>query len=184
MEYSKIRELCTSRGISIPQLAEKIGVSKGLYTAIKNETLTVSTLEKIAEALEVPVCTFFESGYSKVSIPIKTLESIISTARNATSLIRNDGDDFSDLQNSIAKAIIAYLETKVNLGKTNNELVETLMSDQKFLELENLLKQSANKLDQMRLVRDELKSIEDSLRIHDNVLRGLIPSGLLLELFE
>lgn len=184
MEYSKIRELCTSKGISIPQLAEKIGVSKGLYTAIKNETLTVSTLEKIAEALEVPVCTFFESGYRKVSIPINNLESIINTARNATSLIRTDGDDFSDLQNSIAKAVIAYLETVVNLSKKNKGLIETLISDQKFIELENLLKHSVNKLDQMKIVRDELKSIDDSLRAHENDLRNLIPSGIMLGLFE
>lgn len=63
MNYSLLQELLFERRMSIPLLADKIGMSKrGLYASIENRTLTVVTLEKIAEALDVRVTTFFEDG--------------------------------------------------------------------------------------------------------------------------
>lgn len=60
LNYNKINELLTIRGMSKPQLAEKIGMSKaGIYLAIDKKRLSVDILEKIAEALEVPVNVFF-----------------------------------------------------------------------------------------------------------------------------
>jgi transcriptional regulator with XRE-family HTH domain len=62
MNYNKIKELSTEKKINFSQLSEKIGMSRrGLYAAIENETLTIRTLEKIAEVLEVPLMAFFES---------------------------------------------------------------------------------------------------------------------------
>lgn len=60
MIADKIKEICSEKRMTIPQLAEKIGMSKGFYTTLKNNTLRVDTLLKIAEVLEVPVSTFFE----------------------------------------------------------------------------------------------------------------------------
>lgn len=60
MNYNRLKDLLSEKKITIPQLAGRIGMSKGgLYTAISNQTLTVITLEKIAEALDVPVPYFF-----------------------------------------------------------------------------------------------------------------------------
>ena len=68
MDFDKIKSLCLNKRITIPELSEKIGMSRaGLYTTIKNQTITVTTLEKIAEALEVPVSVFFESGSNQES---------------------------------------------------------------------------------------------------------------------
>lgn len=61
MNYSKIKEILTSKGISLPQLADKIGMSKaGIYLAIDKKRLSIDTLEKIAEVLDVPVTIFFD----------------------------------------------------------------------------------------------------------------------------
>ena len=61
MNYNKITEVLASNHLSVPQLALKIGMSKrGLYMGIKENSLRIDTLEKIAEALDVPVTVFFD----------------------------------------------------------------------------------------------------------------------------
>jgi transcriptional regulator with XRE-family HTH domain len=63
MKYSFLKELLEEKRINIPALANEIGMSKaGLYQAIDKERLTVDTLEKIANALSVPVSVFFTNG--------------------------------------------------------------------------------------------------------------------------
>lgn len=60
MNYNKITELAADKRISIPQIADKIGMSKrGLYAGLKENSLRVDTLEKIAGVFEVPVSIFF-----------------------------------------------------------------------------------------------------------------------------
>lgn len=53
MLADKIRDLCYEKRMTIPQLAEKIGMSNSFYTTLKNGTLKLSTLQKIADVLEV-----------------------------------------------------------------------------------------------------------------------------------
>jgi len=54
--------------MSVPQLAENIGMTKGgLYAAIENNTLSVKTLEKIAEVFNVPITSFFEDDSNELS---------------------------------------------------------------------------------------------------------------------
>ncbi len=60
MNTNKINELCSERGITLLQLSKKIGMSNSFYTTLKSGSLKVETLEKIAEALEVPVTVFFD----------------------------------------------------------------------------------------------------------------------------
>ena len=80
MDSEKIKELCVKRGINIPILSERVGMSRaGLYTAIKNETLTVAVLEKIAEQLEVPITEFFGGGDSKQVTELNRKFYIIET---------------------------------------------------------------------------------------------------------
>ncbi len=61
MDYSKIQELLSKKNMSIKDLSEKTTFSRaGLYLAIKEERITVKTLEEIALALDVPISVFFE----------------------------------------------------------------------------------------------------------------------------
>ncbi len=68
MKYHKIKDLSSEKNISLKHLAVKIGLSEqGLHSSIRNETLKIDTLEKIASALGVSVCDFFD-----IEIPNQT----------------------------------------------------------------------------------------------------------------
>ena len=61
VNLNKIRTLASERGISLKWIAEKAGISQQAVSAIiKTNNTNVSTLVKIADALEVSVVTFFE----------------------------------------------------------------------------------------------------------------------------
>jgi len=61
MNYNKIEELRKSKGIAKKFMLEHLGMSRpGFDTALKNKTLKVRDLEKIAEILGVSVISFFE----------------------------------------------------------------------------------------------------------------------------
>jgi len=82
MNFKRIKEICEKKRISIPELARRIDISKaGLYGAIKNETLRIDTLERIAETLDVPITVFFsdeQSGDTEVPEHIKQLKATIN----------------------------------------------------------------------------------------------------------
>ena len=75
-------ELCKEAGINQTELAEKIGLSRvGLSKAI-NGNPTIGTLEKIADALGVPVTELFEKsntgdivGFVKVGDTVHEVKS-------------------------------------------------------------------------------------------------------------
>jgi len=73
MVYSRIEELCAERGISLIDLAKKIDISPpGLYRSIKNESMKIATMEKIAHALRVPIFDFFTPSLIKaISEPLE-----------------------------------------------------------------------------------------------------------------
>ena len=69
MNYNRLKELLKSNNYSVKSMAEKIGMSEqGLHASIRNDSLTVSNLEKIANALGVPVCSFFEEKTSSFEV--------------------------------------------------------------------------------------------------------------------
>ena len=78
----RILELCKEAGINQTGLAEKIGLSRvGLSKAI-NGNPTIGTLEKIADALGVPVTELFEKsntgdivGFVKVGDTVHEVKS-------------------------------------------------------------------------------------------------------------
>ena len=88
----RILELCKEAGINQTELAEKIGFSRvGLSKAI-NGNPTICTLEKIADALGVPVTELFEKsntgdivGFVKVGDivhEVKSAEDVKNLASN------------------------------------------------------------------------------------------------------
>lgn len=61
MNLKQIEIISEAKGINIRVLAEKANVAfSGLYRSIKENTIKASTLERIAEILEVPISVFFE----------------------------------------------------------------------------------------------------------------------------
>lgn len=67
MNYAKIETLLSQKGVSKMKFYEAVGLTHtGFSKMIKNETITVDTLEKIAAYFNIPVFTFFEENATKV----------------------------------------------------------------------------------------------------------------------
>jgi transcriptional regulator with XRE-family HTH domain len=61
----EIKNLLKKRNLHIGELCEKIGMSHhGLNKTLKNNTIKLETLQKIADVLEVSITYFFGSGSS------------------------------------------------------------------------------------------------------------------------
>lgn len=65
----KVRALRTERQITLPDLADKARLSKGLLSKLENSTdanPSLDTLHRIAEALDVTLATFLETEQAQV----------------------------------------------------------------------------------------------------------------------
>lgn len=70
---AKIRALRTDRKITLPTLAERAGISKGLLSKIETDESSnpsVSTLYKIAEGLELTIADILETDRVTVKRPV------------------------------------------------------------------------------------------------------------------
>jgi len=80
----KIKQLRVERGLTIQDISERTGLSKGLISQIENEQVSppISTLMKIANVLEVEISYFFikENEDSKITV-VKKNERITSGRR-------------------------------------------------------------------------------------------------------
>lgn len=65
----KIKEILKSKGLTSAQLAERIGITKGALSNSINKNPTLSTLEKIAEALDVQVVDLLENKATTANCP-------------------------------------------------------------------------------------------------------------------
>ena len=56
----RIKEVCKEKGITVSQLAEKMGIKQESLSRAINGNPTLETLERIANALEVDITELFE----------------------------------------------------------------------------------------------------------------------------
>lgn len=69
----RIKEVIKEKGMTITELADKMGINRVNLSNMVNGNPTVETLNKIAGALEVPVTELFEqpkSGTASLTCPI------------------------------------------------------------------------------------------------------------------
>jgi transcriptional regulator with XRE-family HTH domain len=77
-----IRDLSEAKRISLRKIASKVGISESaLQTLIRNGSTKTTTLEKIAEILEVPVGVFFDETPNR-SITQKGNANFIANSHN------------------------------------------------------------------------------------------------------
>jgi len=70
MDYSKLTEIRNKYNLTIPQLAEILGITKsGLIKKIKNDTIYVKDIEKLAEHFNLPIDYFFTKRENIVKDP-------------------------------------------------------------------------------------------------------------------
>lgn len=85
----RVKELCKQKGITQKDLANVLGVTEITLTRVNNGNTSLSLLQKIASALNVPIQDLFTAplvGAASVSCPHcgKSLFVSVSVKRNAT----------------------------------------------------------------------------------------------------
>lgn len=68
----RVKEITKSKGLTMKQLSEKLGVTRDTLTRNVNGNPTIETLSKIATALEVPIWQLFASP-EEVQLPSNAL---------------------------------------------------------------------------------------------------------------
>ena len=94
----RIKDVCKEKGITVSQLAEKIGIKQESLSRAINGNPTLETLEKIANALEADIAELFVSSSSG---------GIIGVVRiGDTNYNINSVSDLWNLMNSIERGEI------------------------------------------------------------------------------
>ena len=66
----RVKEVCKSKGMTITSLAERLGIKQESLSRAINGNPTIETLEKIANALQVPISELFEQpGNDVINCP-------------------------------------------------------------------------------------------------------------------
>lgn len=94
----KVSKLLTEKKISIPKLALQLQMTKqNLYQILKSNDIHVSTLEKIAKILNVPMSHFFPEEQPKKVEKSENGKFIIQIEFDENKNLKmNFGNDFGD----------------------------------------------------------------------------------------
>ncbi len=117
----RLRELRNERNLSIRVLAERSGLNVNTFSLIENSKTSpsVSTLQQIAAALEVPITAFFETATPKNSIA-----HIVAGNRPRLAFAHGTLEDLgAGLTNRVVEPFVVTLEPHANSG--DNPIVHT-----------------------------------------------------------
>lgn len=110
MDHTKIKELADKQKLSIKQLCKQIDITDvGLAKMIKNNSLKVTILEKIANVLQVPVSYFFDDSLSTDPATLKKTEKTESPA----ALLKEN--EVLKAQNELLREMVDLLKRSKNL---------------------------------------------------------------------
>ncbi|MEI6684172.1 MAG: helix-turn-helix transcriptional regulator [Bacteroidota bacterium] len=112
MNFSKIKILCDEKRLTIPQLAEKVGISEaGLYQSFRTKSMKVDVLEKIVQVLEVPIWVFFdldpESGIESLNKVISDYHYKVLAQDTINTALLKDVNDLTEKLKLATQAINA-----------------------------------------------------------------------------
>ncbi len=117
MNLKQIEIISEAKGIKIKDLADKAEVAfSGLYRAIKENSIKASTLERIAEILEVPISVFFGLG-SEIEKEIIDLKKENINQKNYITTLET------------------YLEQNIEHIKQQKDLIDILVEEKKRINL-------------------------------------------------
>ncbi len=112
----RLRDLRTERGWSIRVLAERSGLNVNTFSLIENgkTSPSVSTLQQIAAALEVPITAFFE-----VNLPKNSVAHITARQRPRLAFAHGVLEDLgAGLTNRAVEPFVVTLEPHASSGDT------------------------------------------------------------------
>lgn len=58
----RVKNVCRAQGVTLAEVASKIGVAQASLSKMLGGNPTVGTLEKVANALDVPITELFDAG--------------------------------------------------------------------------------------------------------------------------
>ena len=117
----RLREMRNERNLSIRALAERSGLNVNTFSLIENgkSSPSVSTLQQIAAALEVPITAFFETETPKNSIA-----HIVARNRTRMAFAHGTLEDLgAGLTNRAVEPFVVTLEPHASSG--DNPIVHT-----------------------------------------------------------
>ena len=117
LNLQKIKQLAGEKNMTLVDVAKELGISKQSLNQMMRENSTkVSTLERIAEILGVPVTTFFDEGSHVNTISINT------GVQGSPNAVQSVGSDSSG-EVALLKSRIELLEA---LNQSYKEQIELL----------------------------------------------------------
>ena len=78
----RVKSICKEKGLLMEELANKLGVARVNLTKTINGNPTIGTLEKIAEALDVPFLDLFENNEKSEANGYVELDGVIYKITN------------------------------------------------------------------------------------------------------
>lgn len=117
LNLEKIKQLTAVKGMTMTELAKQLGMSiQALSRIIRENSTKVSTLEQIAEILDVPVTTFFDEASHVNTVSINT------GVQGSPNAVQSVGSDNSS-EVALLKSRIELLE---ELNRSYKEQIELL----------------------------------------------------------
>lgn len=119
INLKKIKQLAILKEMSLSDVAKRVGITEqGLFNLMSKNTCNLSTLQKIAEALDVSEAVFFDGS------PV--INTGVSHSPNAIQSINSDGS----VEAAVLKERIRGLELLNQAYKEQIELLKTQIAKQ------------------------------------------------------
>ncbi len=120
INLKKVKQLAKEKNLSLKELSKRVGITEqGLQNMMSKNTCNLSTLQKIADVLDVSETVFFESSASAINKV--SVNTGVSHSPNAIQSINSN----DSIENAVLKERIKGLEL---LNKAYKEQIELLKS--------------------------------------------------------
>ena len=126
---SNLKSIIKFHRYSLKEISELIGLTdSGFHLALKNNTLKVRDLEKIAEILEIDICDFFKTEAIPLNQTIK--QSQKGTGNTINTGVISDGGKFNKVEIKLQREV-------ENLKKDVKQLKTEVKGLEKEVELKD-----------------------------------------------
>ena len=156
----QIKKACREQGINIQQLAKRPGVdmsTSGLYAALANNSLKVTTLEAIAKELNMPVASFFagSKALNEFEEQIKNLQTQLKDreriAELSDKMLQKNDYVINYLSEQVNRIKSRYKELQVNFSNIDKIFEEEIPDGRKKTAAEKKLKMLGEQLQELRM---------------------------------
>ncbi len=122
MDYEKIDKALKNSGITQTEFLKKIGLTRAGYVkALKNRSLKVSTLQKISEALNMPISHFFP-GFEARPETLKEMSQLEQKNRELSETLQTVKAKLKNIYDAYFAFLLNLTEEDTRFLYKNNKL--------------------------------------------------------------